>query len=417
MAIYGSWSPYRAGKSARWNASRVYFGPKYPKSRSGKRKANAESRAARQQRDSTTVTLNRITSFPIEIGVGAQSNGIAIAHWNQLRLSTYFTNYAPMFDQIKIDKIKVKVVGSQAAASQTASISPTVVMAFDRNGLNVGQNLTPAAISTYSSSQMKNWSLGNAFTMYQTIYPSTIMEKGQYIPTESLLNPSDDDSSSNPCTSISDPSLPFKPITLIGVNTGINQTAVQTYVFSMEFEYTVTFRGMRKPSLAYLDLVPFTSRITENGRYRLTAEQADVPGWDSLDIVVSVPPDRSDYVMAYLDISASITDASSPSAIVLGTGASQVSLPSGSSLLMLTYYSGYYHLRFNRNLTQTVETINVPADPHFVYISPTTNVYGNILNSEGVVILSLTDQNSIDSQGSTLYLPSALFSVVNQGGQ
>lgn len=252
MAIYSTWNPRYTRRSPGWTPRGNNYGPRYARSRTSRRKANAEARAARQQRDSTTVTLNRIASFPVEIGIGAQSNGVAIAHWNELRVSTYFNNYAPMYDQMKIDKIKVKVIGSQAAASQTNSISPAVVMAFDRNGLNVGQNLNPAAISTYSSSQMKNWSLGNAFTMYQTIYPSTIMEKGQYIPTESLVNPTDDDSSSNPCTPISDPSLPFKPVTLIGVNTGINQTAVQTYVFTMEFEYTVTFRGMRKPSLAYL---------------------------------------------------------------------------------------------------------------------------------------------------------------------
>lgn len=231
---------------------RLYYG----RTRTAKRRANGEARAARQQRDSATVTISRLTTVSVPVPAAASSGTAFIQHWDSLRQSTYFNNYAPMYDQIKIDKIRIKLNGTNAGAT-TDSISPTVVMAFDRNGLDTSQlgedgiSLTTGAtgISTYSSAQTKQWSVGNSFVMYQTIYPSTIMEKGQYIPTSTLTTTS---STSNPCYPVTDPQMPFKPITLVGVSTnGITTLANATYIFSAEIEYTVTFRGMRKPSLSY----------------------------------------------------------------------------------------------------------------------------------------------------------------------
>lgn len=166
-----------------------------------------------------------------------------------------------MYDQMKIDKIRVKVTGNQAGSAMTSNLSPAVVLAFDRNGLSLGQSLSSATISTYSSAQLKQWSTGNAFVMYQTIYPSTIMEKGQYIPTESLNDPEVDETSANPCYSLSDPTLPFKPVTLLAVDMGNAMTSSQTFAFTIEYEYTVTFRGMRKPSLGSYTFPTTLTRI------------------------------------------------------------------------------------------------------------------------------------------------------------
>lgn len=220
---------------------------------SGSRKrAWGNSRAARQQRDACTVTISRLTNVSVPVAASATSGTAFIAHWDSLRQSTYFPNYSSMYDQIKIDKIRVKVTGTNAGAS-TDLVSPTVVLAFDRNGLDSAQlnadgiSLTTGVqgVSTYSSAQSKQWSVGNAFTMWQTIYPSTIMEKGQYVPTESLTTSSATD---NPAYVIADSTMPFKPVTLFGISTnGTEVTAAQTFIFSVELEYTVTFRGMRKP--------------------------------------------------------------------------------------------------------------------------------------------------------------------------
>lgn len=122
-------------------------------------------------------------------------------------------------------------------------------MAFDRNGLSPGQEMSSLVVSSYSSAQLKQWSTGNAFAMWQTIYPSTIMEKGQYIPTESLQDPASVTATTNPCVNTADPTLPFKPLTLLAIDMGSKLTAENTFAFTIEYEYTVTFRGMRKPAI------------------------------------------------------------------------------------------------------------------------------------------------------------------------
>ena len=195
------------------------------------------------------MTISRIATTPVIIAANQSSNAVAINHWNSLRQSTYFGNYAPMYDQMRLDKVRIKVTGSQAGSAQTSNWSPSVVLAFDRNGLSTGQQLSSSVVSTYSSAQLKQWSSGNSFVMYQTIYPSTIMEKGQYVPTESLQDPATVSDPSNPCYNYSDSTLPFKPITLIAVDMGANLEADNTFAFTIEYEYTVTFRGMRKPTI------------------------------------------------------------------------------------------------------------------------------------------------------------------------
>lgn len=230
-------SAYRRARSSR----RWYSG--------SRRRAWGNARAARQQRDAATVTISRIATTQVTIASGSKSNAEIINHWNSLRLSTYFNNYAPMYDQMKLDKIKIKVTGSQAGSAQTGNWSPSIVLAFDRNGLSTGQHLTSDVVSSYSSAQLKQWSSGNAFTMWQTIYPSTIMEKGMYIPTESLQDPTSVADGSNPCYNYAHSTLPFKPMTLLAVDMGANLSADNTFAFTIEYEYTVTFRGMRKPSL------------------------------------------------------------------------------------------------------------------------------------------------------------------------
>lgn len=269
---YSSWryrSRYGTRSTRRWNSG-------------ARKRAWGNARAARQQRDAATVTISRIATQQVVLASGTNDAAVEINHWNSLRLSTYFSNYAPMYDQMKIDKIRVKLTGNQAGSAMTSNISPAVVLAFDRNGLSLGQTLSSSTVSTYSSAQLKQWSTGNAFVMYQTIYPSTIMEKGQYIPTESLQDPSEEDVSTNPCYSLSDPTMPFKPVTLLAVDMGSTMTSDQTFAFTIEYEYTVTFRGMRKPSLSSSSFPTSLTRI-DSIYEDITSNPQPIPetGWQS----------------------------------------------------------------------------------------------------------------------------------------
>ena len=148
------------------------------KSSSIKRSSAGNSRAARQQRDAASVTINHVSPFTVTIkkpNVSSNltefnSGGIAISLWEMLRTSQFYNNYQPMFDQVRIEKCRVKATGSAASTGLTGFSSPTVTMAFDRNGLDDSQVensvtndqgacvlLSPKLISTYSSSQIKQW--------------------------------------------------------------------------------------------------------------------------------------------------------------------------------------------------------------------------------------------------------------------
>lgn len=294
------------------------------------------------------MTISRIATVPVTISSGQSNGAVSISHWDQLRQSTYFPNYSPMYDQMKIDKIRIKITGNQSGSAVTANLSPAVVAAFDRNGLSPSQQITTAAISTYSSAQLKQWSTGNAFVMWQSIYPSTIMEKGQYIPTDSLQDPDTVTSTVNPCVNESDPTLPFKPITLLGVDMGSSMSSAQTFAFTVEYEYTVTFRGMRKPSLAYADSDIYGFRIFKRSG-------------DIIEPVMDVNIDDFIYT----------------------SGSVTISMASHSVLIRMYYRNesigidGYHAagLEYHFNRSSSTQTYTVNGGSYYVYVRPSFGPY------------------------------------------
>lgn len=321
---------YRRYRNARSNGT-------YSSRRSSIRsRSTGNTRAARAQRDSATVVINRIAPFNVYIyGEHYESSGgtvhgaIAISHWDELRKSQFFPNYSSMYDQMRLDKTRIKITGSQAVAGENPYSSPSIILAFDRNGLNSTQYVKlpnaqvpsskpavafpdPNLVSTYSSAQTRQWSSGNSFSMYQTVYPSTIQEKGQYIATGALQAPIDpstitgnipDSEFANPCSFWQHQSYPFKPVTLLAVRLPQPVKSQNTYIFNIEFEFTVTFRGMRKPGIAAssqslqndLLLTPFSETIVSNGIVHVTPDEvsSSAKGFSSIDINVNVPQEAA----------------------------------------------------------------------------------------------------------------------------
>ena len=323
---------YRRYRNARSNGT-------YSSRRSSIRsRSTGNTRAARAQRDSATVVINRIAPFNVYIygdyyeaaGLGGTAVGaIAISHWDELRKSQFFPNYSSMYDQMRLDKTRIKITGSSAVSGESPYDSPSIILAFDRNGLNstqyvklpntqVSSNKSPVAfpdpnlVSTYSSAQTRQWSSGNSFSMYQTVYPSTIQEKGQYIATGALVAPTDpatitgsipDSEFSNPCSFWQHQSYPFKPITLLAVRLPKPTELPNVYIFNIEFEFTVTFRGMRKPGIAAssksiqndLLLTPYSDTIVSNGIVHVTPDEVSstAKGFSSIDINVNVPQEAA----------------------------------------------------------------------------------------------------------------------------
>lgn len=322
---------YRRYRNARSNGT-------YSSRRSSIRSRSiGNTRAARAQRDSATVVINRIAPFDVYIygnyytgsPAGTTSGAIAISHWDELRKSQFFPNYSSMYDQMRLDKTRIKITGSSAVSNNNPYDSPSIILAFDRNGLNSTQYVKlpntqvpssnpsvafpdPNLVSTYSSAQTRQWSSGNSFSMYQTVYPSTIQEKGQYIATGALQPPIDpstitgnipDSEFANPCSFWQHQSYPFKPVTLLAVRLPQPVEKPNVYIFNIEFEFTVTFRGMRKPGIAAsskslqndLLLTPYSETIVSNGIVHVTPDEvsSSAKGFSSIDINVQVPQEAA----------------------------------------------------------------------------------------------------------------------------
>lgn len=219
-----------------------------------------------QQKDAATVVLNDVLNLQVDISSVTDPNTNTTSYygsnliniWERLRIHPFFSNYSGMYDQMHLDGVKVRLLGAVQANNSNQYLTPTVVTAWDRNGLdangagNVPQPTYPE-ISTYSSCFSKSWSLGNAFVQNRSLYPSIMSEKSQYVSPLSLVDPSPTNTSvlnspeRNPANGARSPSIPFKPQFLVGVTTPTALLGTTTtFQFNAELDIQVTFRGLRK---------------------------------------------------------------------------------------------------------------------------------------------------------------------------
>lgn len=200
-------------------------------------------RSAVQQKDSTTVTINAVERHTIDLAPGNNAGFKTLPVWLVLKDSQFYANYAPMYDQVKLVGVRAKINGAVQGTNVNAYLTPTVATAWDRNGLS--QSLNVEQVYTYSSLITKAWSLGNSFVTTRSIYPSTMAEKSQYVATQSINNDATD--VNNPCNPTQVQAIPFKPTLIVSISlpTG-GLTTPQSFVWNIEFDITVKFRGLRK---------------------------------------------------------------------------------------------------------------------------------------------------------------------------
>jgi hypothetical protein len=203
----------------------------YSSTSRSKRRAIGNFKAALQQKDKTDVSLSishKFSAFTgkIPLSTGEDSNedcGVyALNIWDLLRRSEFYQSYANMYDQIKINSIRIKLTPYSFNVSTPSNIdagniyhSYTVVTAWDRTGLsnqqillqqmnpeNINQiseiiggdnddyglyvNLNGQDISTYSSAITKSLNMNSNTNIIRAIYPSNLMEKSLYINTADL---------------------------------------------------------------------------------------------------------------------------------------------------------------------------------------------------------------------------------------
>ena len=298
------------------------------------RRAVGNYKAASQQKDSTQVNLNithkcsttyKNTSMGDEV---TKLTGVyALNIWDLLRRSEFYQSYANMYDQVKIDRIRLKLTPvNWTFNTQTTGAfkAITVVTAWDRSGLseeqiylkqNIQTDSTGAVIGgvgdtdglyvtmneeigTYSSAQTRNLNPNSSLSIVRYLYPSSMQEKAQYVNTADLkewysgfdvangrfygidfnravlgsvseiqdseaiadvvlgLIENSNAVKNNPSYLLEDPSVPFKPTFLLGLQTGFstsqipaNTTVEGPVFFNVEADVGVTFRGLRKAKI------------------------------------------------------------------------------------------------------------------------------------------------------------------------
>ena len=228
MNYYGSRRRYYRNRARYYRTSSR--GTRY--SSSSSRRAAGNYRAALQQRDQSSVNLSIPTTVQVKTvdinvtdpfrpdgqqNVAILNGGVtAINIWDLLRKSTFYQSYANMYDQVKLDRIRIKLTPSSFAlsGSNTAYNNYTVVTAWDRSGLSDEQlvinaahrydqkfgagtndatknlglylNMTADDISTYSSAVTKPVNAGANSSIVRSLYPRTTQEKGLYINTSDI---------------------------------------------------------------------------------------------------------------------------------------------------------------------------------------------------------------------------------------
>lgn len=210
----------------RWNRGGRYYGRNYGYRRTGSRKAYGNMRAAKQQADQATFTINipsQISTFLSDrtIKGNTQQAGVyAMNIFEQCRKSDFFQNYANMYDEFKIDKIKVKLLPSQWAANfggrDTYYKNMTIYTAWDRTGLDQNQlqfDITNANqidkiadmdytlgnsnggglyctigsdITSYSSAESRVVNPNSNTSIIRWLSPKTMQEKSQWLSCGSL---------------------------------------------------------------------------------------------------------------------------------------------------------------------------------------------------------------------------------------
>lgn len=370
MASY----PFRSFSRYRRRGS--YSSQKYRRSTSVKRRAYGNLRSAAQQRDSTEVVINTVFPATITIPQGSNLAGIGINVYQQLAQSQFYSNYAPMYDQFKLNGVRVKVNGSIQGTNASSYLTPTITTAWDRNGIEVGSTLESLAnnISTYSSAITKPWSLGNAFIQTRTIWAETIQEKSQYL-SPSNITPNGTGGVNDPSYPIQVPAVPWKPTFFIQISLPTGAAlGGQVISFTIEMDIIVKFRGLRKGSIG------------------------NTPPTPGLPISIDSMTQSGSSVPILL------------SSFQAGTGSS-ISLPTGSAIVYIGSGGNIdgtpmYAFRMITNSTGNNVNVSVGSDRYHL-IDSANQATTIVFRSNNTPVFTLADTNTTNNTSDVVYVNSS----------
>lgn len=179
-----------------------------------------------------------------------------------------FSNFAKLFDQVKINAVRLKLsVTSIPAPSTNAAI--TIKQCLDKNGINadfankIVQQMTSQTIANIESAQTEMESYSSFYTrlvnqtdlysIYKTFIPSGIQQKGfwygcSYKPEYPNVN----------ARYTPDITTPWKPVLLIQFDTpSLVENGGKTIGYNYQWEFDLTFKGQRQ----WTDVAPATANL------------------------------------------------------------------------------------------------------------------------------------------------------------
>lgn len=218
---------------ARWYRSGRYYGRNRGYRRYGwyrrsgaNRRSYGNYKAAKQQADNANVILNiptQLAAFNLTKNVGTEQAPVlkqfgtyALNIYDLLRKSEFYRSYAAMYDEFKIDNIKIKLIPTEynlTFGDGSNYKSLTVYTAWDRTGLSpeqvffIANNVQPTddlwgssaagnldgiyctigdSITTYSSSESRQISPASNTSIVRWLKPKTINEKAAWISTTAI---------------------------------------------------------------------------------------------------------------------------------------------------------------------------------------------------------------------------------------
>lgn len=232
-----------------------------------RRRIYGKRRAASQQRQRANFSVKSTFTGYIQVDPqvlvqDANSNNTSqrqnvggsavLSVYRNLLKSSYFQSIKSMYDQVRVNSCKITITPTTSVLA-TGVKQGLFVSAWDRNGIDdPGRPPSISEITSHSSAFQKPLNLeATSWKATRKIVASTIAEKSIFIPTGMLSNESDSlISTSGFLNSLGQTlSMPWNPQLLIGIMLGSNSLETsqtpQTWGFVAQFEWSLTFRGLR----------------------------------------------------------------------------------------------------------------------------------------------------------------------------
>ena len=246
-----------------------------PRRTAVRRQAFGNFASAMQQRDATNVVINAQEEFKLCVPTGC-TEATGVRNMNAiLTTSPMFFNYATMYDQFKMNAVRISVemtyINNQLLNSATF---PSICTAWDRNGIRprtvkIGPDPAPnpdnrpvgyllpiyGTVSSYSSANERTLYYGAKWSVVRQLDASSMMEKSIYVGT---VNTKDILTTDNLYGA-------WNPQFLLSIKSPTPTNANATCIFQIHYQFDVTMRGLRK--IAYSTINELREQLMPNDRF------------------------------------------------------------------------------------------------------------------------------------------------------